>query len=234
MESAMATIAAGYAVTDDIYTDLSVPYCWKKMTSEKATGGDATFREEGIGDVVASGRWRFYHDDMSDRHLAIVARASIPTGEFKDENRARPGLQLGTEAFGLAGGLLFSQHIGLFWLNAGVEYRRNFENSDDYKFGDVLNGGIAVHFTPSTSTMLGAEFDANKVMKNEDNGQNAVNTGCSSIYGNLVAQQRLATFGGGNFDVRALVGMPLYEDVEGVQLGESYHFSAGVQWKRRF
>jgi nitrous oxide reductase accessory protein NosL len=234
MESTMASLAAGYAVSDDVYVDISVPYFWKKMTSEKKTGEEATFKEEGIGDTLLSGRWRFYHDEMSDQHVAVVGRVSLPSGEFSEENRARPGLQLGTEAFGLGGGLLFSRHIGLFWLNCGAEYRYNFENSGDYKFGDTLSGGVAVHFVPSTKTMLGLEFDAARVSENEDNGKNAPNTGYDAVFGNLVCQRRVATFWGGNFDLRALAGLPLYQHVEGDQLGETYHLAAGMQWKRRF
>ena len=134
----------------------------------------------------------------------------------------------------MGGGLLFSQHIGLFWLNGGAEYRYNFENSGDYRFGDVLSGGVAIHFVPSTKTMLGLEFDANKTWENEDKGTNAPNTGCEAVFGNLVCQRRVATFWGGNFDLRALVGVPLYQYMQGAQLGENYHLAAGAQWKRRF
>lgn len=234
MESTMASVMAGYAVSDDVYLDVMAPYCWKKMASEKKNGDTMSFKEDGIGDTTVSGRWRFYHDEMSDQHVAGVLRASLPTGEFKEENRARPGLQLGTEALGLGGGLLFSQHLGLFWLNLGAEYRYYFENSSDYRYGDVVQAGAALHFTPSTKTMLGVEIDGSRVMKNQDNEKDVVNTGCDAVFGNLVAQQRVATFGGGNFDVRALFGVPLYEDVNDVQLGEDYHFAGGVQWKRRF
>ncbi len=234
MESTMVSVAAGYAVSDDVYLDVMLPEYWKKMTSEMKNGDSQAFKEEGLGDMLVSGRWRFYHDELADQHLAVVLRTSIPTGKFAEQNRARPGLQLGTEALGAGGGLLFSQHIGLFWLNASAEYRRNFENSSDYKFGDILQGGVALHFTPSTRTMLGVEFDANKVFENEDMGQPVTNTGCDSVFGNLVCQRRVALFWGGNFDVRAMAGIPLYENVKGVQLGEAYHFAVGVQWKRRF
>jgi len=234
MESTMLNVMLAYALTDDLYLDAMLPYCWKRMTAEDRMGAKMKFREEGLGDILASGRWRFYHDDMYDRHVAVVGRVSLPTGEFSDENRARPGLQLGTEAFGLGGGLLFSQHLGMFWLNAGAEYRYNFENSDDYRFGDVVSGGFAAHFVPSTKTMLGVEIDANKTMENEDNGDDLPNSGYDAVFGNLVAQQRVAMFWGGNFDLRALAGLPLYQHVEGIQLGETYHLAAGAQWKRRF
>ena len=82
--------------------------------------------------------------------------------------------------------------------------------------------------------MLGVEFDANKVFENEDMRQPVTNIGCDSVFGNLVCQRRVALFWGGNFDVRAMAGIPLYENVKGVQLGEAYHFAVGVQWKRRF
>ena len=49
-----------------------------------------------------------------------------------------------------------------------------------------------------------------------------------------MCQRRVATFGGGNFDLRALAGLPLYQNMEGTQLGETYHLAAGAQWKRRF
>jgi nitrous oxide reductase accessory protein NosL len=234
MEATMLNVMLAYAVMDDVYLDTMIPYCWKRMVSENRAGEDTTFKEDGLGDIRLSGRWRFYHDAMYDQHVAVVGRVSLPTGEFSDENRARPGLQLGTEAFGVGGGLLFSQHLGLFWLNAAVEYLYNFENSDDYRFGDVLTGGLAVHFVPSTTTMLGVEIDANKTSENQDDGEDLPNSGFDAIFGNLVAQQRVAMFWGGNFDLRALAGLPLYQHVEGIQLAETFHVAAGAQWKRRF
>lgn len=234
MISTMTAVNVGYAFTDDIYSDITLPYSWKQMTSLKKTGEQTTFKEDGPGDVQWSGRWRFYHDELYDRHCALVLRVGLPTGEFTQENRGRPGLQIGTGAFSGGGGLLFSQHLGLFWLHGSAEYLYNLENTRDYKFGDIAKVGAALHFTPSTKTMLGLEFDASKTQKNEDAGSRVANTGCDGVYGSLVCQQRVATFAGGNFDLRAMIGLPLYEYVEGVQLGETFHYTAGVQWKRRF
>jgi hypothetical protein len=234
MESTMLNLAAAYAVTDDVYVDAMQPYCWKHMTMDLKSGGSSSVTKEGLGDATVSARWRFYHDAMSDQHVAVVGRVMLPTGDFSEENRARPGMQLGTEAFGFAGGALFSQHLGLFWLNVGVEYRTYLENSSDYQYGDALTGGVALHFVPNTRTMLGVEVDGIRAASNQDNSKAAPNTGSDAVYGSLVGQQRIANFWGGNFDLRAMVGVPLYEFVNGYQLGEDYHLSAGVQWKRRF
>ncbi|MEI8353058.1 MAG: nitrous oxide reductase accessory protein NosL [Lentisphaerota bacterium] len=234
MEGTMANLVVGGALTDDLYADLVMPYGWKRMTAEKKNGDIMTFKEDGFGDLALSGRWRFYHDELSDKHLAVVLRTSTPTGEFKNENRARPGMQLGTGAFGFGSGLLYSQHIGLFWLHAGAEYLTNLENSDDYQFGDVARTGVALHFTPSTKTMVGLEIDGVKTMENRSYGSDVPDTGCEGVYVNLVGQRRVATFWGGNFDLRAMVGAPAYENVEGTQLGEAFHAVVGMQWKRRF
>jgi nitrous oxide reductase accessory protein NosL len=234
MQATMATTSVGYALTDDFWSDLMIPYAWKRMTSQRANGQRMTFEEEGLGDLALSGRWRFYHDELYDKHLAVVLRTTLPTGDFSNEHRDRPGLQGGTGALGLGGGLLYSQHIGLFWLHTGVEYLTNLENSDDYKFGDVAKAGVALHYTPSTSTMIGVEFDGVKTMENQSFGHKLPNSGSEGAFANLVGQQRLAMFWGGNFDIRGMIGVPVYQYVEGTQLGETLRVGVGVQWKRRF
>jgi hypothetical protein len=166
--------------------------------------------------------------------VAALLKASIPSGHFTETNRTRPAMQLGTGMFGAGGGLLYSQHLGLFWLHGSLEYFYPFENSSDYRFGEQYKGGAAIHYTPSTKTMLGLEFDYTIVAKNQDNGKAVSNTGRETATGNLVLEQRLAYFWGGNFNLRGLFGIPLYEHVEDIQLGESYHFAGALQWKRRY
>jgi hypothetical protein len=147
-------------------------------------------------------------------------------------------LQLGAGAPGFGAGLQYSQHIGWFWAHASAEYFAFMENSEDYQFGDIAKGGVALHYTPSTRTILGLELDAMKKMKNEDEGPmdsgSVPNSGREKISANVVLQQRVTTFGGGNLNFRALFGLPIYESVTAVQLGEAYHGMAALQWKRRF
>lgn len=203
------------------------------MKSQARTG-EKSFYEEGPGDIATDLRYRFYHDEKFDQHLAALLRVSIPSGYFSDANRSRPTMQLGTGMLGTGGGLLFSQHIGLFWLHASLEYFYPLENRFDYRYGEQSKGGFAVHFTPSTKTMLGLEFDYTIIAKNEDNGKAVSNTGRETATGNVVVEQRLAYFWGGNLNFRGLFGLPIYEYVEDIQLGESYHFAGAFQWKRRF
>ena len=226
-----------YAFTDDITATLDVPYLWREIRADTRMG-PRTFKNEGLGDLALATRWRFWRDTKFDKHFGALVRLTLPTGEFSNANRMRKGLQLGTGAVGLGGGLSYSQHVGAFWLHAGIEYFHNFENSDDYRFGDILRGGLAFHYTPSTRTMLGLEIDALKSWKNEDlwlaGSDKVENSGRGKISANLVLQQRLAEFAGGNLNLRAMGGLPLYEDVNGLQLGEKFHVMAALQWKRRF
>ena len=233
MEGNTALLSAGYSLTDDLALQFGIPYLWKSMKC-KTRSGEQSYYEEGPGDIAADLRYRFYHDEKFDQHMAGLLRLSIPSGCFSDVNRPRSAMQLGTGAFGTGGGLLFSQHIGLFWLHASLSYFYPFENNSDYRFGEQSKGGFALHFTPSTKTMLGLEFDYSIIAKNQDNGKAVANTGRETATGNLVLEQRLAYFLGGNFNLRGLFGIPLYEYVEDIQLGESYHFAGALQWKRRF
>jgi len=233
MEGNAALLAAAYSFTDDLALQMGMPYMWKSMKCLTRTG-EQSYYEEGNGDILNDLRYRFYHDENFDQHLAADFKLSIPSGHFSEANRARPAMQLGTGAFGTGGGLLFSQHLGLFWLHASLEYFYPFENNSDYRFGEQTKGGFALHFTPSTKTMVGLEFDYTVIAKNQDNGKAVSNTGRETATGNAVMEQRLAYFWGGNFNFRGLFGLPIYEHVEDIQLGESYHFAGAFQWKRRY
>jgi len=70
--------------------------------------------------------------------------------------------------------------------------------------------------------------------KNRDNGNRVANTGRTSVNCNLVYQTKILFCGGGNLSLSALIGLPVYEDVNDVQLGEEFHASLGLQWQRRF
>lgn len=237
MRTAAAVSKLAYSFTDDITANLDIPYLWKEMDS-RTMMGPRSYENEGMGDLMLTTRWRFWRDNDFDKHLGALVRLSLPTGEFSETNRMRHNLQLGTGALGLGAGPSFSQHIGDFWFHAGVEYFYNFENSDDYRFGDQLSGGVAVHYTPSTRTMLGLELDAMRRGSNEDDrlpGDGEVlNTGRTKVSINAVLQQRIVDFGGGNLNFRALAGLPIYENVDGIQLGEEFHVMGALQWNRRF
>lgn len=187
----------GYSITDDINLSLQVPYYIRRLTVRKKDGDKVYNRREGLGDSTLTMRWRFYRDIYFDQHLALLVGTSLPTGEYKNKYREIPGFQLGRDAAGLTGGLLFSRHLGKFWLHAAATYRYDFENSADYQFGDELSGGVALHYTYDPDLMLGVEFDGTLTGKNKDDGDRVAGTGGLGIFGTVVGQYRFANFWGG-------------------------------------
>ena len=82
--------------------------------------------------------------------------------------------------------------------------------------------------------MVGIELDGSIAGHSQLDGRDIKNSGGKHAYATLVTHNRLFLFWGGNFSVRGMFGVPLYEDVNGIQLGEKYHWMAAVPWKRRF
>jgi hypothetical protein len=109
-----------------------------------------------------------------------------------------------------------------------------WKSLDDVQSGDSLQGGVAVHYTHNYDQMVGLEVDGSAVSKTQTNGVDTANTGRTNVFANAVAHWPSRPVLGGNFSIRGLVGVPLYERGNGLQLGEAYHASLAVNWQRRF
>jgi hypothetical protein len=169
-----------------------------------------------------------------DKHLGVISTVTFPTGNFSDSIRGNAMTQLGTGAFSLTPGLLYSQHIGAFWFHLAGTYKVNFRNNVGYKFGDAIDYGVAVHYLPNTSDLFGIEFDVDETGKNRDRGNLIGNTGRKTASLNFVYQRKIFLWLGGNVNFNVLWGFPVHEDVNDIQLGERYHSMLSMQWTRKF
>ena len=221
-----------YGLTDNIALAAVVPRFDKELTIRKKTGQKIKKSQNGLGDIALSMRWRLYHDTYFNKHFGIYLGATFPTGDY--DKTLPTALQLGKGAVSLTGGAVWSQHLGKFWFHTSLLYTYNFENSDDFQFGDSLKGGVALHFTPTPDNMLGLEIDGSVSSRSQLNGDDIYDSGGKHVYASLVTHNRIFLFWGGNLSVRGMFGLPLYEDVNGIQLGEKYHWMVGLTWKRRF
>ncbi len=116
------------------------------------------------------------------------------------------------------------------------------ENSDNYKFGDVTKFGAAVHYTPNYNLMIGLELDGANYAESEKIGVKQGNTGGFRSYVTGICNWKFLTALGGNFNIKLVGGIPVYEDMnhytsmgmEKVQLGSGYLMNAMLSFKRRF
>jgi nitrous oxide reductase accessory protein NosL len=234
MNGSTTMLQVGYGVTDDLFCQVNMPDISKTQWAVNRKGVVSETTNTGLGDISLVNRWRFWHDTNYDRHLGLLAAVNFPTGSYKTELRDKPTMQLGTGAYGFMPGLLYSQHSGQFWFHAAIMYLFNQQNSDNYKFGDGFRAGLAIHWLPNTSDLLGIEYDIDNSFCNFYKGNEVPNTGRSSAYYNLVYQRKVALFWGGNLNLNLLYGIPAFQRMNGMQLGELNHKTIGLQWQRRF
>jgi nitrous oxide reductase accessory protein NosL len=235
MSMSMYMANAGYGVTDDLFCSVSIPSANKESISiMKSNGAKTTTSTSGLGDISLMGRWRFWHDTDFDKHLGLLGSITFPTGKYDTALRSNPNLQLGNGAYGFTFGPLYSQHVGKFWFHAAATYKWNLKNSDDFQYGDCANYGVAAHFLPNTSDLIGFEFDGETVLRNRYLDAELLNSGKTAWYYNLVYQRKILLLLGGNVNISALFGLPAYQKVNEIQLGEQYHASAMAQWQTKF
>jgi len=258
------SLTFNYSPTDNIALFMNVPWFEKRLTTDTQTQpkpvkgqpiragvfGETTENTNGIGDISLEGRYNFWHTTRWDKFTTLLLGTTLPSGHFSASRDASgalqaPGLQLGKGTATFTGGLLYSQRWKDFWLHTQVLYTANPENSQNYSYGDVINGGVALHYTPNYNLMVGIEMDANYAAKNQDHRVNIDNTGGTNLNLAFVSDYRFLNAFGGNFKLRGSVGLPVYEDMnykkmsgargqyQQVQLGDGFFANVSVVWTFR-
>lgn len=234
----------GYGITDNIFGSVSYPYIVKQMKTRGYTMTNTVprrridnsngFQRSGFGDLSLGARWRLWHDMEFDKHLGMLGAVSVPTGHFDKNIRDKPTLQLGTGAFGFTTGLLYSQHIGKFWVHAAGTYQWNLENHSGYDYGDNIKYGLAIHYLPTIKDLFGFELDTETALRNKDHRVKVSCTGRTTLNYNFIYQRQVLLCFGGNLNASGLIGFTAYDHVKDYQLGESFHAAANIQWTRKF
>ena len=254
------SLTLNYSPTDNLALFVNVPWFERRLTTLTQTQptqrpiaagafGETVDNTNGLGDITIEGRYNFWRSTRWDKFTTILLGTTLPTGHFNGNRvgvNPRPaGLQLGKGTATFTGGLLYSQRWKDFWLHTSALYNVNPENDDNYAYGDVVTGGVALHYTPNYDWMIGVEMDASYAEKNQDRGLNIGNTGGTTTNLAFVSDYRFLNAFGGNFKLRGSIGLPVYEDMnskkmtsargqyEQVQLGDGYFANLSVVWTFR-
>lgn len=243
MSSKAEMVMVNVGLTDNLALGMKTAYLEKEMETYQMAGrSTASTKHSGMGDTDLTLRYSLWKDTYYRNFLSLLAGTSLPTGDFDTQFIMRPGLQLGTDAFGFTGGLLFSHRYKHLWFHFLTSYTTKLENDDDYQFGDQFRMGAALHYTPSYNLMMGLEVDGVDSGKNEFNNSKIGNTGGFRSALSAIVDWRFLTALGGNFSLRLSGGVPLKENMnhyrmgtmEKVQMGGGYSGSVMINFKRRF
>ncbi len=235
MNSRAATTMLSYALTDSATLTLKAKEYDKKM--EMYTNGGAavsTLRNNGWGDLDLNLRYNLWHDSYYSRFVTLLAGTTLPTGKFEMRFLDYPGMQTGTGAASVYGGLLGSMRFGNFWLHGQASRTAKFENSDDFRFGDETTLGAALHYTPTSDLMLGVELDGVWTDHNEYRDVDVARSGGFRSTAAALARWRFLTAFGGNATLLLSAAVPVYEDLNVYNMGGGYSGSAMVSFSRRF
>lgn len=260
MDMYMHMVGTMYGLTDDVTMTLMFSYLDYKMKSRTYQGmagttviGDYTGKSEGLGDTKVSALIRLPSHGIHNFHLN--AGVSLPTGSIKKSgsvlapngmelsiDRLGYNMQLGSGTVDLIPGITYTaRKDNLSWGSQVLATLRLYDNSQDYHLGNVLEGTAWVanrwQDWVSTSARISAKTDSGI------KGRDDVITGGSPVFDPdnsggevvnlLLGVNLLGTDGWLKNQRLALeVGMPVYENVDGIQMSQDW--TATLGWQTTF
>jgi hypothetical protein len=199
--------------------------------SELKTNKEITFTGQGLTDIVILGKYELISPNiLSPLSINIGGGAKLPTGSYERENngtRLSIDLQPGTGATDL-----------LLWAHAAYSfpsinlafslnslYRYTGSNLDNYRFGDELLASL--NSTYSVADFLGINLQWLARFSDKDfwNGRFLPSTG-----GTFIDLTPSVVYSEGSFNLRVFFQLPVYRNVDGIQLAVSEKLGAEVRY----
>jgi hypothetical protein len=251
MDMQMHMIGAMVAPIDRVTLMVMIPYLQNEMDHRTRSGVTFTTRSQGIGDVRVSALIDLWHDERHRIHANLGI--GFPTGSItaEDKTPASGGskvrlpypMQLGSGSYELLPGLTYNGYADPYSWGAQVlsQIRLN-ENHAGYRLGDEyeLTAWGARELADWVSASLRFAWHQNVNISGREQS--------SSVNPNMVptadpgrqAAMRLDTLFGFNFVVPGTplagtrfaieAGLPIYQRVDGPQLGTSWIMTVGAQY----
>lgn len=242
-----------YGVNDTLTVMAMVPYIQKRMDHVTRTGVRFRTQAEGIGDLQLVSLWRLYAIEapsIGAHRLHLNFGISLPTGSITERDTTPQGnvrlpypMQLGSGTLDLLPGITYSGLAGkVSWGTQFIYTARVGRNSEDYSLGDTwfLTGYGAYQWAKWVSTSLRLFYQNWENIDGRDvslanPALRTVNTVDPSLQGG----RRLDLLAGVNFlfpEVLGLenrlgveAGVPIYQRLDGPQLGTDWQIFAGWQ-----
>lgn len=225
-----------YGLVERISVLLMGGYTNKSRTTtffdnELNTKKEITFTGQGLTDIVILGKYELISPNiLSPLSVNIGGGAKLPTGDYGQENngtRLSIDLQPGTGATDLllwAHAAYYFPSINLAF-NLNTLYRYTGSNLDNYRFGDELLASL--NSTYGVADFLGINLQLIARFSDKDfwDGRFLPSTG-----GTYIDLTPSIVYSEGSFNLRVLFQLPLFRNVEGIQLAVSEKLGAEVRY----
>ena len=248
MEMQMHMIGMMYAPNNELTLMAMTNYVSNSMTMmNKMSGQQSSMKSSGWGDTTIGGLYKFHDDNRARAHFGLGL--SLPTGSTTEtlttgmgQVRHQPfGMQLGTGTFDLLPSLTYLHQPSDNWSwGAQANGRLHLgSNNQGYSLGDSIGAQswIARNLTEWASVSL--RLGAKSWSRIDGDTDNSVNQGMTSSaadpnnYGgtriDIGAGLNLWHPGNG-FRVATELTTPLYQQLDGPQLGNDWTLTLGTQF----
>lgn len=199
--------------------------------SEINSNSEITFTGQGFTDIVLLGKFQLIVPNIiAPLGISIGAGAKLPTGSYRQENngaRLPIDLQPGTGATDL----LLWGHANYsipFWslsFNLNALYRYTGTNLDAYRYGDEFISSINGTYGIASFLAFNLQFKGRFAAKDYWNSRFLPSTG-----GTYLDLTPSLVYVEGNFNLKILAQVPLYRDVQGIQLAVSEKLGAELSY----
>lgn len=202
--------------------------------SDGFTGGNGySSSTQGIGDIRLIGR---YFGMTEQRNFGLQYGLKLPTGNTtqvsNDGNSiVDPGLQLGTGTTDLILGAYYYDNFDENWEYFGqamLQTALNYSTmaAGSYRPGDSLNLNVGIRNRSFESFIPTLQINSRIVKVDQGDAADTFSTGGKLVYltpGVIIPL-------GDNLSTYASVQLPIYQNVNGIQLTPSFIFSAGMRF----
>src|SRR5208337_3096610 len=210
--------------------------------------GTRTYTTDGLGDVSVTGLFRIYEDGVN--HIHVNLGLSLPTGSTTEQMnmltpmsltpsymlmRATYGMQLGTGTYDLLPGLTYTADKDLWSWGAAYRGRIALDSDQGYHWGDThqVTGWLGYTFIPGVT---GTARIAGTVQGKIDGKDPQIFGGMQGASPANYGGERVDLFGGieiaghefglGHTRLAIEAGAPLYQNLNGPQIGENWQLNA--------
>ena len=226
-----------YGVTESVSILIAGGYTSKSRTtnfidSETNTIEEITFSGRGFSDVVIIGKYEILKPNiLSPLSISLGGGAKLPTGSYQlEENGTRLSIDLqpGSGATDLLLWAHTNYNIPLASLgfNLNALYRYTGTNLDAYRYGDEFLATINSTYAVVEFLAINLQFKGRFAAKDYWNNRFLPSTG-----GTYFDLSPSIIYTESSFNLRILYQLPLYRDVEGIQLTVSEKLLAEFRYQ---
>jgi hypothetical protein len=198
-------------------------------------GGQYNFHSTNFGDMKIMGRYQGF---ASNDNLGVLLGFKLATGSHSETGSSTDpvvpgpvfidrGLQPGSGTTDVIFGVYYSNAINLNWgyfLQAA--YQVPLYSTDHYKPGNNLNASFILRYMGFDIIAPQLQLSFHEIQHDKGENADTVSTGGALLYINPGVVVALSK----QISVYSFVQVPVYQDVNGVQLTPRYTVTAGVRY----